>query len=62
MQNPKTTMSAIVGWAGTLATVLGVLGSSCGGGQICSYVTLAGIILHQVAGNLGNASAQDGGV
>ena len=62
MKNPKTTLASIVGWFGTLGTILGAVGGSCGGGHICGYIGLAGVIVHQIASNLGNAASQDGGL
>lgn len=61
MSNPWTSMAGWVGILGTVATILGAIGATCGGGEICWGIVVAGVIASSLAHSLGNLASQDGG-
>ena len=61
MRNPKTTIFGYLGVITGLATFLGVVGSACGGGEICGWFALGSLILNQLANAVGNILSLDGG-
>ena len=61
MYNPLTSLAGWIGLLGTLATVLGAIGSACGEGILCGKIGLIGLVISNVAHSLGNIASQDGG-
>ena len=60
MTNPLTSWAGIVGLLGTVATILGAIGSACGAGVVCGYVSLAGLVTANLAHSFGNIASTDG--
>lgn len=61
MQHPKTTLAGYIGIAGTLAALLGTIGSACGAGQVCGWFSLGALVVSQLSNAFGNIVSSDGG-
>lgn len=60
MRNWKTTLAGYVGLASNLALVAAGVSAACGQFAICGAVGLGGLLLGNLARDVGNILSQDG--